>query len=278
MNNKLTEVLNEKQQKLFEELCEEFLKKSYAPVKHMLWKLCYNPAYLKERASELYESIPEEQLQTVTELIREELRARYAAKNQLFTFGILHKNDTVISNGSNVDGMICDLIYEFVEDYIPSHNIGSIERLKFLLDSEEIKNYFGGLRELGFNCDEASFICNKVCCSNIATLVEKLYGQHTTVNKQPVNKKEMQATNMKQSVNTSISEEVTVNSAPKLEVINKVSDTTISASSVLSNVNMINAFYEALDNIIGAGFSAEELIEKRELVSQLLEAASKFSA
>lgn len=289
LSQNVTKLFNENQQKLIKELCDYFLGRNVEAAKYILWKLCYRPDYLKELSSELYDSINENEdlsLKLAIDSIKEELRAQYNAKNPCFTFGILHKDDKVISGTkcNTVDGFACDIIYEKIENYLSnkSPEKKDIDRIIALLDNDEIRNYCGGLSALKFSREEISYIAGNFVTSNIATLVDNMYSSYSATNNQ-------QATcQMLRSVDQEICSipniEPDYSYEKKLENITlKLPDATptsnkptITPSSVLNNADLIKDFYKSIEQVLKAGFSVEELISKRNLVDKLLEAASEF--
>ncbi len=294
LNQNVNEFFNQNQKKLIAELCESFLEKSFGAAKHILWKLCYRPDYLKELSPDLFDSINKNEdlpLKSAIDSIKEELRAQYVLRNPCFTFGILHKNDKTISGTkcSDVDGFACDTIYEAVENYLEDKytDKAKVERLIYLLDSDQVNIYFGGLRELKFSPEEASYIAENFVTSNIATLVENMYSTYSA-------KKKPQANQTTGKIDKKICSIPNIEGPAKKEIISivptiveddsdKISNITlqlppssITPSSVLSNSTLIKNFYENIDLVLKAGLSIEELISKKELVSQLLETASKF--
>lgn len=269
------ELLNERQRELVSKLCEYFCQKNSGAAKHMLWKLCYKPEYLKELSKELYETIPEDSERLYVNTIREVLRESYMKKNMFFTFGILHKNDSFLMCPDNV---ATDIIYEKVEEYVETKTIDDIKRLTRLLDSDQINCYFGGIRELGFTGDESTYIADKVVTSNIATLVWKLWNEKIE-NKQTI-KQTAEVIPAPESKVTAISEKANDTIAGKFELTPK-EPSAITAEFILKYSVAFKDLFETVKLFENSGLSTEDIkdaINRKEEIMGLIKAASAFSA
>lgn len=125
---------------------------------NIIWRLTYNDDII---ISTLYQtlglSLDIISVENISKL-RDELRYQYERHNGDYLLAKVHQNfATEFNNLVKYAGNICAtvVITKCIEYHEKSFNSA---RALYLLESDLENNYYGGLRELGFNQDEAQFL------------------------------------------------------------------------------------------------------------------------
>lgn len=140
-------------------------------------------------------------------------------------------------------------------------DMGSIQRVGYLLKSDVSKYYYGGFRELGFSEIEADKL-KSIHCQVSALFEEFILGKY------PDFKVEKNISTPPASAEVSSADKKHESSE-----INQKTDDTLTAESVLSNMSIIEEYYRIVEQLNKAGIATDLLERKKEAVASLISAS-----
>lgn len=175
--SKFKKILNDSNEAIITAAFESFMLKSDAEARNLLWDLTYGKESVENASKEL--GITNcEILGDKVILLRNELRTQFEKNNPNFLKPDVppiayDAYESLVKQADN-DTILANVVYYkcyrvvFESSYIRN-------RVLFLLNSEDDKNNFGGLRQMGFNYYESEYL--KPFHLHIRALLEKLCAQ-----------------------------------------------------------------------------------------------------
>lgn len=155
---KFEKLLNQENRRNITAVFEKFCRFDPRTAHDFLWRLTYDLdiAYsaLEEIGVEsgnfLFERIP---------VLRNELRFQYEKINhEFFTVAVYEDCKESFENlEDHTDPIVAKVVYEHCMKWC-SIKESCMDRILYLLKSDKENNYFGGIRSLGFNMDEANYL------------------------------------------------------------------------------------------------------------------------
>jgi len=164
------------------EIFKKFLKQNFTDALELLWQMTYDWSSLSMSEVNIFNDTISDELITS---FRNELRHQYSKIHPDFlepdvpatceeAFKTLKQHSDIII--ANVVYAHCLLHLDYYED---------TDRILFLLNHAEEKNYYGGIRSLHFSCEEASYL--KPYHSLIHDLFKAMSEYHTNKSDVPMN-------------------------------------------------------------------------------------------
>ena len=274
---------------------EKFINLDTETAIDILWQLTYNPY------SEALWTIKLDPVTIPSEMtvpLRNELRYQYSQHHSNFlTAEVLEElKDAYSLFSSNTDPITAYVVYMHC-NYILYLDELSVKRILFLLSNDKENLYFGGIRSLDFNVEEAEYL--KPYNAHIHTLLNAMYelrksqGAYTsgtpsfqnldtmikkTGNDLPFTFGEEQPKSMEQC----LAEEISTEEPVQEQIQNTVIFNEITAETVLEHKNVFFAFaitrdMSCLVQLINLGFDLNQVVAKETQIINFLEAVEALS-
>lgn len=206
--------------------------------------------------------------------LRDELRYQYEKRHGSYLITKVQNYYAYEFNEllKHTDNIISDIVVIKCQENC-KYNINPFRAL-YLLDSDQEKNYFGGLRELGFDSEEAQFL--KVYHEEIRNLYKAMCEKYAP--------EDDDSTNLSTSITSSEEDD---DSLPFfLNIDDSDKKTTPNSFKFLTSVEILNnrdvfaSFVKDFNTLVDVGklgFDLNEVIAKKEAIIQLLNADKALS-
>lgn len=248
----------------------------------VLWELTYD--YMKglksiglisaDSTEEEIEEFPED----FVKLLRNELRYQRKASNSKFMEREMPENckEAYRAICSATDAIVAVIIYDICCEFCKNNNQYTIERSLCLLKSYKEKNFFGGIRSLNLERDEAIYLKPYAMLMHnlLKAIYEERYGEKKDIPFEMLSdmiaiaeKKEEKVVSCESS--SKMSEQV---ERKNIELIG----TAITVSHIEADSEIFENFLNSYRKIVEAGYRAEEVIEKADDIQSILDISKKL--
>lgn len=150
----MTFIFDEKQKKAVNKLTKKTNNKVAEAVEQIIWNLTVKDlGYLQTMSPEVFGTKPAnyKEAHEFCLAVRNYIFNEYIIAHPTFMFGR-------INTDFGDDNIASCKVYSKIAEFVSTASVEQIERTDFLLRSSEERLRFGGIRSLGFTCDEASYV------------------------------------------------------------------------------------------------------------------------
>lgn len=168
----MTFIFDEKQKKAVDKLTKKTNNKVAEAVEQIIWNLTVKElAYLQTMNSEVFGTKPTDykEAHEFCLAVRNTIFNEYVKTHPTFMFGRINTNFAV-------DDFASCKVYSKIDEFVSTASVEQVERTDFLLRSSEERLRFGGIRSLGFTCDESSYVMANFSIDSLSSMLSQAIG------------------------------------------------------------------------------------------------------
>lgn len=292
----MTFIFDEKQKKAVNKLTKKTNNKVAEAVEQIIWNLTVKDlGYLQTISPEVFGTKPAnyKEAHEFCLAVRNYIFNEYIIAHPTFMFGR-------INTDFGDDNIASCKVYSKIAEFVSTASVEQIERTDFLLRSSEERLRFGGIRSLGFTCDEASYVMANFSIESLSFMLSQAIeseAKNSVGNIQKSNTKEKEDTSVLEGNNNEKTKETVRKSEAALtpyvilknrDLIARIIELDEKASHLLGV--SIKDFFDGKSDVVhllmeidaaekGAnelGFSVTDVIVKKEKIENIFVAVDQL--
>lgn len=251
----MTFIFDEKQKKAVDKLTKKTNNKVAEAVEQIIWNLTVKElAYLQIMNSEVFGTKPTDykEAHEFCLALRNTIFNEYVKTHPTFMFGRINTNFAV-------DDFASCKVYSKIAEFVSTASVDQIERTDFLLRSPEERLRFGGIRSLGFTCDEASYVMANFSIESLSSMLSQAIGSEA-----------------KKSVEN-LEKSKTQKAAPNIESVGNIQKSNTKVKEDTSALEDNNEKVEEKDCKNEAALTPYVILKNRDLIARIIELDEKVS-